>query len=579
MEEFSMNKLLKALLSFMIVMIGMAPSKGFAYTTGDGTEANPYQIVTIQDLKDMSLDLDAHYILNNDLDLTGVEWTPIGDETTPFSGVLDGNNHTISHLTLTKAVSLLITNHGSVETSDLDTYIQGYTGFFGVIDQGHVKNLTLSEASVDTSAMTIAYGDLASSFMVNDVVTGLLAGSIIGDGSTTTLENITILSSEIKSPVLDGFAGYYILANGVGSLSSIGLNVILKGIAVRDTKIKGMSGSAGLIGSVEGSVSVSESYFIGEIYGTYELGAFFGEAEGASDAPYTLTFSITQSFANVKLGSLADQAEDYVGGMVQQLSGYLSASFENVFVRGEIYSKNNDDGFSSGLVAQAYEIGTLSIQHAYVSVDINLEEEGNPAALFLGVDTGHYDEDWNQTGYATLDLVDLHADSTISDLTTVYAKYDSLNSLVVPFDSPVTLHTSTELKTLAHMTSTSEFDFENIWIIDSTINDGYPTFLYLFDLVTFDTGEGDFKIYVNHDDVFEKPEDPLKTDYVFEGWFTDETLTTPWNFETGKIQSDMTLYAKWSAKLPDTGEFSSLGGIFLILGLGLMLMTRKPQKN
>ena len=511
---FLMRKLSQLFFSFIILFIGLTPTIASAYTTGDGTEANPYVIKTVQELKDMSLELSAHYVLDNDLDLTGVVWTPIGDETTPFTGVLDGNNHMISNLTLTIAVSLSIEHNGSIETNNLDTYISGYTGLFGLIDKGQVKNLILSDALVDTSAMTLAYGDLASAFMVNNIQTGLLAGRIVGDGITTTLENVSVLSSEIKSSTLDGFSGYYILSNGVGALASSGTDMVLKGIAVSDVKIKGMDASAGFIGTVEGSVSVSDSYFIGEVYGQFDIGAFFGEAEGASDAPYELTFSITHSFAKVKLGSLTDQSIDAVGGMVAQLSGYLSASFENVFVRGEIFSENSDDSFVGGLISNTFQIGTLSIHHAYVSVDINLSVGSYPAALFLGCDSGHYDADWNHTGYATLDLVDLHADSTISDLTMVYSQYDPINNAIVPFEAPITLHTSTELKTLAHMTSTSDFDFETIWLIDATKNDGFPT----FDLI--------------------KVSDPL----------------------------------------PDTGDHTS-SLIFLSLGLGLMILSRKPQKN
>lgn len=523
-----MKKSLKILLSFVILMIGLNPMIASAYTTGDGSEANPYVIKTVQDLKDMSLELNAHYVLDNDLDLSGVEWTPIGDETTPFTGVLDGNDHTISNLTLTLAVSLSIEHNGSIETDDLETYISGYTGLFGLIDKGQVKNLTLSNALVDTSAMTLAYGDLASVFMVNNTQTGLLAGRIVGDGTTTTLENVSVLSSEIKSPALDGFGGYYILSVGVGALASSGTDVVLKGIAVSDVKIKGMDASAGFIGSVEGSVSVSDSYFIGEVYGQFDLGAFFGEAEGASDAPYELTFSITHSFANVNLGSLTDQSIDSVGGMVAQLSGYLSASFENVFVRGEIFSENSDDDFVGGLISNTFQIGTLSIHHAYISVDINLSVGSYPAALFLGSDAGLYDADWNQTGYATLDLFDLHADSTISDLTTVYGQLDGINYVVIPFDAPITLHTSDELKTLTHMTSTSDFDFESIWLIDESNNEGFPT----LDLI--------------------KITDPLPDPEP-----TPDPTPEP---------------------LPNTGD-QTTSFVFLSLGLGLMVLSRKPQKN
>ena len=83
-----------------------------------------------------------------------------------------------------------------------------------------------------------------------------------------------------------------------------------------------------------------------------------------------------------------------------------------------------------------------------------------------------------------------------------------------------------------------------------------------------------------HGILIEKPEDPTKPDFIFEGWFIDEAFSTPWNFNTSRILGDVTLYAKWSAKLPDTGEASSFGLIIGILSVGLLFVTRrKKQKN
>ncbi|MCF7924724.1 MAG: InlB B-repeat-containing protein [Candidatus Izimaplasma sp.] len=43
-----------------------------------------------------------------------------------------------------------------------------------------------------------------------------------------------------------------------------------------------------------------------------------------------------------------------------------------------------------------------------------------------------------------------------------------------------------------------------------------------------------------------EPTDPTKTDYVFDGWFTDDTtFVNEFNFATDTITADITLYAKW----------------------------------
>ena len=42
-----------------------------------------------------------------------------------------------------------------------------------------------------------------------------------------------------------------------------------------------------------------------------------------------------------------------------------------------------------------------------------------------------------------------------------------------------------------------------------------------------------------------KPTDPIRTDYIFDGWYKEAECTTLWNFDTGTVTSDITLYAKW----------------------------------
>ncbi|MBQ9931918.1 MAG: hypothetical protein IJO79_06130, partial [Firmicutes bacterium] len=151
-----------------------------AFSGGDGTEANPYRITTIEQLawlgtlvnegNDQSgilYQLDADLVLNEGsfvlssetvqwLDGTGkprdtaetpVEWIPIGSTATPFAGTLDGNGHTLSGL-----------------------YCPGETGgLFGNLS-GTVKNLLLAD------------GYFANG---NNAVAGSGSGTVIHCGSTS----------------------------------------------------------------------------------------------------------------------------------------------------------------------------------------------------------------------------------------------------------------------------------------------------------------------------------------------------------------------------------------------------------
>jgi uncharacterized repeat protein (TIGR02543 family) len=65
-------------------------------------------------------------------------------------------------------------------------------------------------------------------------------------------------------------------------------------------------------------------------------------------------------------------------------------------------------------------------------------------------------------------------------------------------------------------------------------------------LVTFDTNGGSeiASLVVAKGGKIERPEDPTKTGFLFDGWFSDAKLETPWNFDM-PVTNDMTLYASW----------------------------------
>ena len=83
--------------------------------------------------------------------------------------------------------------------------------------------------------------------------------------------------------------------------------------------------------------------------------------------------------------------------------------------------------------------------------------------------------------------------------------------------------------------------------------DGKPVYTILtvyydldFHTLTFDTMGGS-KIApetVRHGLTVAKPKDPVNGGYIFDGWYTDKTYRTPYNFATPLTQ-DTTIYAKW----------------------------------
>lgn len=110
------------------------PNNDSEYSTenplkGSGTAESPYLIETAADLGWVSFNYASgkYYALQNDIDLSGKTWQPIGSSAKPFSAIFDGNNHSIYGLTC----------------SLQETF--SYHGLFGVTQDAVIKNLQLRQ--------------------------------------------------------------------------------------------------------------------------------------------------------------------------------------------------------------------------------------------------------------------------------------------------------------------------------------------------------------------------------------------------------------------------------------------------
>jgi len=101
--------------------------------TGSGTESDPYVIYNQTDLQNIANDLDAYYVLGNDITCSG-HFIPIGYRSYPFSypfsGVLDGREHIIRNL--------------YIDTANSD----GYSAFFGAAENATIKNIIFKNSYV-----------------------------------------------------------------------------------------------------------------------------------------------------------------------------------------------------------------------------------------------------------------------------------------------------------------------------------------------------------------------------------------------------------------------------------------------
>jgi len=187
---------------------------------GYGTEQYPYLISSKEELLGLSAVVNGkvdgmdnqdfnnkYYKLTNDINLTGVVWTPIGegsrDDTTEnatsFKGYFDGDNHKIIGLS---DKGYYPAKPGEYKNS-LGTLVRnGYVfGLFGIVDGATIKNIKME--SVDIEGITIVIGTEVVVFNGDSV--GAIAGYAIKNGGHSKFENCHVLSGSISS--FDAIAG------------------------------------------------------------------------------------------------------------------------------------------------------------------------------------------------------------------------------------------------------------------------------------------------------------------------------------------------------------------------------------
>lgn len=81
----------------------------------------------------------------------------------------------------------------------------------------------------------------------------------------------------------------------------------------------------------------------------------------------------------------------------------------------------------------------------------------------------------------------------------------------------------------------------------------------------------------------EKPKDPIKYGYTFDGWYKDIFLTEKWDFKNDTVETNMYLYAKWTketSNIPDSDISSfNINWLWLILILVIIIVVYKYYRN
>lgn len=313
------------LLAGGFIFFGWHSQVANAFAGGDGTAGSPYQVASWQDLNNVRNSLGAHYILTNDLDEnspgydtyasstsnSGSGWAPIGDNNTKFTGLFDGNNHTISHIVIARSGTDYVGVFGDLASSATvqnitiedatisgDSMVGGLTGYTdsnSTISRVHIINPTITSVSNSAGGISgkgggnitlcsVKDGSVASGAAWGGGITGWQtdgtitrswtdtavssfndAGGIVGYGQNATISNSYSLG-DVSSPLAS--------ENSFGGIAGVGGSIINSYSASNVTVAGSGYNTGGLFG--EGGATIQNDFAVGTVTSTAPMGGFVG---------------------------------------------------------------------------------------------------------------------------------------------------------------------------------------------------------------------------------------------------------------------------------------------------------------
>ncbi len=251
-------------------------------------------ISTVEDLQ--NIEEYGYYVLDNDIDLSGINWDPIEE----FRGYLDGRGYVIRNLTIAE-----ITNNDEHRRFGLFEFHDGYITNLG-IEGLNINIMALHEGSYDYFVGGIAgysRGIITNSYVIGKIevnnVLSLIVGGLVGYSSRSVIEE-SYSKGEIVAHTRNQVSAGGIVGNGY--------TISIKNV-YSEMDITFSSGQnfniGGILGNTWGRSEISNAYYIGEITregneGWGRVGGIVAElSEGTIHNVYTENYLIVDYTYNV----------------------------------------------------------------------------------------------------------------------------------------------------------------------------------------------------------------------------------------------------------------------------------------
>jgi hypothetical protein len=286
-----------------------------------------------------------NYILTADLDLDGVDWTPID----LYNGQFNGNGHTIRNFVLDSSTS---------------------TGVALFSQANAVRGLTIEDSFVrgQMNVALISCGEGASGLIISDcttlnsrIVAGILAGSITASFSTGQVDycysdSTVFCEAELNPQQHDYFGGL------TGSGSAVRWSKF-------EGKLEGTEGTvANFIGGIGGQLSAARfCSVICDVTGHSNVGGIAGAAFDIDDCRHVGTVAGVLRFG----GIIGSNHRSYGGWGAP--SGWSIDLFRN-YHSGDIINTYNSVGGGGPIIGSMYPGSFFSdVEHCYYNADSQID--------------------------------------------------------------------------------------------------------------------------------------------------------------------------------------------------------------
>ncbi|ARN56228.1 GLUG motif-containing protein [Sedimentisphaera salicampi] len=412
------------------------PSLVFGFAGGDGTESSPYQISTPDHLEAVNDDPAAHYVMTNDINLSGrsYERAVIAPDTdysdgngyykyefdgTRFSGTFDGAGFRVLNLNIDSSLS--------------EGDYPGHLGLFGRTDGAEIKNLGIEGVDIEGGDDSRYIGGMCG-WNYDSRITDCYANGTVSGGDesqdfggfcgvnytgsiTNCCSNVAVFGGD-ESSRIGGLCGYNY--DNYGKITNCCANGTVSGG-------ENSSHIGGLCGLNSNQAAIENSYADVSVSGHDILGGLCGNNNG----------SVKRCYATGSVSGGDDSYADNLGG----LCGRSTYKIENSYATGSVSGGSESDNIGGicgnnyyGSIKNCYATGTVSGDNNIGGIcGLNYNDSGVIENCFWDILTSGLYSSAEGTGITTFAM---HRQITFTDAGWDYVNEDTNGMIDLWYQNP-----------------------------------------------------------------------------------------------------------------------------------------------